>query len=554
MNIEQVEATIQYYDETISNDIISVKSTTGSTFNTNISQVDKIFNINWTSAEVSDSSRNIDTFIEISFTKTHNIAGFTLSGNISVNDIEIIAYLDNESISSSSSSSAYSVTKIWAPSSDFNKIRINVLSTENTNQKAIIENIAFYLKKTETSANSLYNVSASKSFDITAESNSDGECQFSFKNFFSIPFGNSEIFAVNDTLKQNQNVELYTKFVNDSDYSTFGIYKTKEIYGEDADNTIVVNAVDTLVNLSETYFKKGKIYSSGRSLYDWAQDVLDDAGVDGVIDENLKNFISYGYITEVPHREALRLIAEVSGGVLYVDNNGKINIKILQSTGLKNIDANTDIVEDSLNIENKDKIQGINVSYFSYVLQEFPCELGYIESMVLTDTPQKVDITYAQFPVDTDSVSVYIRDSIAEISDINIYAEHIELSIKAKKGFSGSRTYITVIGKPYDTVIHNIKTSELTYNVKTINTNYLITDSAMAQNIADYQAKFLVNNYTYNFEIANPNIKLGLGDMVYLKRVVRADIKYNKLIITGINANISYGEEYVNYSGVEVYD
>lgn len=548
MNIEKVDAVVEYYDETISSDILTITSTAGSTFNNSVSAVDRVFNINWKSAEISDDLAKIDTYVEITFSKLHSMAGLTFSGNITIYNMYIYCYKDDKLVASTNMNYKYP----WIEAFNFNKIRIKIVSTQTWNEYAEIENIAFYLERTELSANSLYRVSMRKSFDITAESDSDGECQFACMNTI---YEGKEISTISDTLKQNQKVKMNVKYVNKSEYSTFGFYKTKEIYGEEKDEVINVNAVDALVAASETYYKNGKVYPNGRTLYDWAQEILADAGLTGIIDEELKNIVSKGYITEVPHREALRLIAEAAGGVLLVDNNGKVNIKILSyksgSLG-EPTNAESDIVDGTLSITNPEKIQGITVPYYAYIPQEYACELGYIESMVLTDTPQKVDITYAQFPVDTESVAVYLLNSIAEITEQNVYSDRIEIFVKAKAGKEGERTFITVTGKPYDTTVAEIKTSEATQNIKNIENNYLITDLSMAQNVADYQSKMLVNNYKYSFEIANPNKNFELGEKVWLKREIASEIKSNTLIITGIGVDISFENETVTYTGVEV--
>ena len=551
MNIEKVNAVVEYYDETISNDILTITSTAGSTFNNSVSAVDRVFNINWKSAEISDENAKINTYLEITFSKIHSMAGFAFTGNITINHFRVYCYKNDEIVASGSTYYEYG----WIAASNFNKIRIEIVDTQSGNEYAEIENIAFYFKKAELGENSIYSVSMRKSFDITAESDSDGECQFAFRNDFFTPYGDKEISTISDTLKQNQKVAMSVKYINKSADSTFGFYKTKEIYGEDRDEVINVNAVDALVAASETFYKNGKVYPNGRTLYDWAQEILADAGLKGIIDEELKNIVSKGYITEVPHREALRLIAEASGGVLFVDNNGKVNIKILsyKSGGLgTETNAESDIVDGTLSITNPEKIQGITVPYYAYIPQEYSCELGYIESMVLTDTPQKVDITYAQFPVATESVAVYLLNSIAEITEQNVYSDRIEIFVKAKAGKEGERTFITVTGKPYDTTISEIKTSEATQNIKNIENNYLITDLSMAQNIADYQSKMLVNNYKYSFEIANPNKNFELGEQVLLKRQLASGIKSNTLIITGIGVDISFENETVTYTGVEV--
>lgn len=89
--------------------------------------------------------------------------------------------------------------------------------------------------------------------------------------------------------------------------------------------------VDRFDFMTGTYYK-GKLYPDGISLYDLAEDVILDAGVDVreyYIDPYLKNYYVYNPLPAVKHTEALQIIANAGRCVLIQNRQKQIQLKSL---------------------------------------------------------------------------------------------------------------------------------------------------------------------------------------------------------------------------------
>lgn len=87
------------------------------------------------------------------------------------------------------------------------------------------------------------------------------------------------------------------------------------------DSKMSFESTDVFATLTETYYG-GTFYQNGRTAYNLAVDVLNDAGVDPryyVLDEYLKNVIIYNPLPAVSHAECLQLIANASRARLRTD-------------------------------------------------------------------------------------------------------------------------------------------------------------------------------------------------------------------------------------------
>lgn len=98
----------------------------------------------------------------------------------------------------------------------------------------------------------------------------------------------------------------------------------------DADDVVMnFTAIDRICGLESTYY--GGIFSpSGMSLYDLAEDVLIDAGMESreyQLDAYLKTVLIKNPIPVVRHKEALQLIANAGRCILYQNRQGVICIK-----------------------------------------------------------------------------------------------------------------------------------------------------------------------------------------------------------------------------------
>lgn len=95
------------------------------------------------------------------------------------------------------------------------------------------------------------------------------------------------------------------------------------------DEELEISASDRFDAMEDTYYR-GKYDPEGVSLYDLADDVFQDAGVDSreySIDPYLKGVLVKNPVPAVTHKEALQLIANAGRCILYEDRSGKIFLK-----------------------------------------------------------------------------------------------------------------------------------------------------------------------------------------------------------------------------------
>lgn len=94
------------------------------------------------------------------------------------------------------------------------------------------------------------------------------------------------------------------------------------------DSQATIQAVDRLRLMSDLFYK-GQYYENGISLYNLAETVLEDAGIEEdeyYIDSYLKNVLVKNPLPRVMHKEALQIIANAGRCILNVDRYGKISI------------------------------------------------------------------------------------------------------------------------------------------------------------------------------------------------------------------------------------
>lgn len=95
------------------------------------------------------------------------------------------------------------------------------------------------------------------------------------------------------------------------------------------DEEMDFTSTDRFDSMDGTYYR-GQYYSAGISLYDIADDVFQDAGIDNReywIDPYLRDVKIYNPMPPIPHKEALQIIANAGRCILYQDRIGKIFIK-----------------------------------------------------------------------------------------------------------------------------------------------------------------------------------------------------------------------------------
>lgn len=495
------------------------------------------YNVGWESESLSDTGGNISEYIEYVFANTHDSYGVQITfPTYCAPDTFTLAYYNNDTLvgtvtvtgNTSTTYSNYDVRLQW------NKVRLT-FSKVNPQQRARLWQIVFGINDMY-DENMLISVSASRTTDLTGDYDDSGEFSFQFFND-----GRFDIRTINDLpvgLQEGLKVTVYVKKRGSTTYVPFGHYYSETTDVSENGQVITVSGYDELYSLGDTTYRNGIVYPNGRSLYDWAQEVAEDAGITLSIDSAFQNIISTGYITEVPHREALRLIAEAGNGILVIDANGNIALKKHTATEKGEITAD-DLVEGSYSVENSDKYLGINVTKYTFSAASAEQELGHLDEIGLTAEPQEIEIVYSEYPAVTSTIQVFVdTTSSATITATKIYSDRCVITLT---GTAGDTTFVTVTGKPYNSATTAVTRGSTAKNIKTIESNYLITGD-IADDVADYQYERVVNKYNHSAEIVS-STDYDLGDHVEIDTENAADATRattNGQYITSVAFDVSY--------------
>ena len=472
---------------------------------------DTEYNVGWESASLSDASGNIDEYIEYIFGSLHDSYGIRLMFPTRCPaDTFTIAYYNDSTLvgtrtvtgNTSLTYANYDVRLQW------NRVRITFTKI-NPQQRARLWQVVLGINDLY-DEDILISVSASNTTDLAGDYDDCGEFSFQFYNE-----GRFDVRTINDLpvgLQEGLKVTVYVKPRGSDTYVVYGNYYSEQTVVEENGMIITVSGYDELYRLNDTTFRKGIVYPNGRSLAAWAQEVAEDAGIDIEIDSAFNTIMSAGYITEVPHREALRLIAEAGCGILLVGSDGKIRLEkhTPKDAGELNKD---DIVEGSYNVESREKYLGVNVIKYSFSAAKEAQELGYLEEVGLTTEPQEIEITYSQYPAIVSTVQVFVDTaSSAQISDLKVYSDRCVFNIT---GTDGDSSFVTVTGTPYNNATTSVTRGSTLKNIKKVENNYLITGD-IADDVADYQYSRVVNKYNHSLEDVSEKI-FAVGDKVGVK-------------------------------------
>ena len=470
------------------------------------------YDVGWESESLSDTSGNIDEYIEYIFGNLHDSYGIqiTFPDNCAADTFKIAYYngstlVGEEKTVTGNAAQVYSNYDVRLK---WNKVRLTFAKI-NPQQRARLWQVVFGVNDVF-DEDTLISVSASGATDFAGDYDDCGEFSFQFYND-----GRFDVRTINDLpvgLQEGLKVTVYVKPRGSDTYVVYGNYYSEQTVVEENGMIVTVSGYDELYRLNDTTFRKGIVYPNGRSLAAWAQEVAEDAGIDIEIDSAFNTIMSAGYITEVPHREALRLIAEAGCGILLVGSDGKIRLKkhTPKDAGELNKD---DIVEGSYNVESREKYLGVNVIKYSYSAAKEEQELGYLEEVGLTTEPQEIEITYSQYPAIVSTVQVFVdTTSSAQISDLKVYSDRCVFNIT---GTDGDSSFVTVTGTPYNNATTSVTRGSTLKNIKKVENNYLITGD-IADDVADYQYSRVVNKYNHSFEDVSEKI-FAIGDKVGVK-------------------------------------
>lgn len=495
------------------------------------------YNVGWESESLSDTSGNINEYIEYVFSNTHDSYGVQIRfpDDCPADTFTLAYYKDNTLVgtitvtgNTSTTYSNYDVRLEW------NKVRLTFTKV-SPQQRARLWQVVFGINDAY-DEDMLISVSASRTTDFTGDYDDSGEFSFQFFND-----GRFDIRTINDLpigLQEGLKVTVFVKKKGSTTYEPFGNYYSETTDVSENGQVITVSGYDELYSLGDTTYRNGIVYPNGRSLYDWAQEVAEDAGITLSIDSAFQNIISTGYITEVPHREALRLIAEAGNGILVIDANGNIALKKHTATEKGEITAD-DIVEGSYSVENSDKYLGINVTKYTFSAASAEQELGHLDEIGLTVESQEIEIVYSEYPAVISTIQVFVDTaSSATITATKIYSDRCIITLT---GTAGDTTFVTVTGKPYNNATTAVTRGSTAKNIKTIESNYLITGD-LADDVADYQYERVVNKYNHSAEIVS-STDYDLGDHVEIDTENAAEVfreTSEGQYVTRIGFEISY--------------
>ena len=495
------------------------------------------YNVGW---ESNNFGEHIDEYVEYQFGMYHSSYGITLRfPQESVAKDFIVQYYDNNTLVGSievvdNENAVYSSFEYFA---NWNRVRI-VFERVNSGQRARLYYVVFGIN-TDFNEDTIISISASKNIDLSADYSDAGEVAFEVYN--DGVFDVKSIRELPIGFQEGQRIIVYVKKDNEENYNAFSGYYSQTTTTDNSGKVLTITGYDALYQLNSTIFRKGKVYPQGRSLGDWAREVADDCGIMVTIDASLDTIISKGYITEVPHREALRLIAEAGCCVLKVGDDDVIEIA-KPMLDYKGEITQDDIVDGTEVVENAEKILGVSVAKYTYSISPTTQaqEIGYLEEIGLSEEEQEIEIVYSVYPVQTDSVQVFVANS-AQIVRQEVYSDRIVLGIV---GDANDSTFVTITGKAYNVIENIVKVGSTLKNVKNIASNFLITGD-IAQNVAEYQYLRLANIYHHSGEILSDK-DLKLGDLV--------NFNGEDICVENIGFSASYEDISVNVSGTEIID
>lgn len=498
----------------------------------------KKYNVGWESNNLSNASGVLDEYIQFNFAQIHSSFGIIIYfAEYSIaKDFTIDYYKDTTLVKSHSvTDNTASKVTVLDIIEEWNKVKITVTKTV-AQQRARIMSISFGIGS-DLDKNSIINASAGAVTDISTDTFECGSFSFQFLN-------DGGVFAIQDirdmplALQESIMATIFVKFNNSASFVTFGKYNSTEIKIEEKGTVITISGYDELYNLNNTIYKKGIVYPEGRSLKAWAEEVAQDADVDIVVDDSFANIMSTGYITEVPHREAFRLIAEAGNGYLWIDSDSVIHISKYTENNVPDL-TEDEVVQDTLNIDSADRYFGVQVSRYAFspTKELVSGGLGYLEEVSLTPDAQELEIVYSQYPAVVSTVEVRVDPTTsAKLSNIRIYSDRCVFDLS---GTAGDTTWVTVTGKAYNQAIITDSAGSLLKSYKKIENNFLITGS-LGQAVATYQNNIVSNRYEYSAEIVSDNV-INLAD--------RVKIDDNPVIVENIDLSVAYGEQTVTVGG-----
>ena len=142
---------------------------------------------------------------------------------------------------------------------------------------------------------------------------------------FNVDNPSSEI----NFLESGQNLSVsYGYELDDGNIEWMQLHSLRVSEWSANDTQATIKAVDRFKYMSDSYYK-GVYYEDGITLYDLAEIVLEDAGIESAdyyLDSYLKKVIVHNPLPNVTHKEALQIIANAGRCIMDYDRYGRIRI------------------------------------------------------------------------------------------------------------------------------------------------------------------------------------------------------------------------------------
>lgn len=264
-------------------------------------------------------------------------------------------------------------------------------------------------------------------------------------------------------------------------------------WGSPTEYTVEFKGNDLLYKLNDMYYYS-KFYNNAT-----VKTIVDDllstysTTVDYVVDDSIKNVTLTGYIPIISYREALQHIAFAGCGVCYVDRNGVLQIKRIDTTA-----SAVDTIDYSKKAPSQDtqaeKYNSVTVTSYSY-------NVGTSQELFNGSVSGTQILTFSQ-PASDISVS-------GTYTSYTAYANCIKIV-----GASGT---IVITGKPYTTSTQQITayvsqdtSVGITKKNMPVDSVYLIGNTTTASNVATWLLNCLQDDITNEFKwLSNPAIEIG---------------------------------------------
>lgn len=498
-------------------------------------EAQKTYNTGWESGNLSDESGNISAYLQYSFLSLHSCYGIQLTFPVRsiAKDFTLKFYNGTTQVGNTITVTNNTKTN-WtfrAEYKNWNKVLITFTKV-NPQQRARLDVVKFGIQDTYLD-DIIISLSSSRVIDPASEVVDSGDFILKFFND-----GRYNVKSIKDLpvgLQKDLRIDIF--YHNGSEYKKFGSYVSQETTVFDKGKVISIVGYDELYPLADTYYKKGVVAPNGRTLKQWAEDVATDGGISIIVDNDFANLTSKGYIGFVPHKEALRLIAEAGCGYIEVEADGGIHLKKHTPTTIADI-SDDEVVDGSLETGDSNNIFGVAVERFSYTLSKTEIGLAEVQDIVLTAEPQVLEIEFSQYPAVVTSLT-YDTSSSMQIVKQEVYSDRAILTVK---GTAGDTAWVTIIGKAYNTAKVVFSQGNTARNTKTI-TNTLITETSMAQAVADYQFNRLAQKFKHTAEVVT-DTKIDLGD--------KTKINNDNVYITKVENVLSKSEAHQNVEGYDV--